>query len=104
MRSLKRLSEPSLYSVAVALFIVASCAVAPENYGERLAVAYATNTEVRQMATQALRTGRIDTDTARSILGLTDQARGLLDAAADGDERNLDLAIEILEQIERYLQ
>lgn len=93
-----------LYAFFVALFLLSACAVTPQNFGERLAVAYATTTEVRQTATQALNTGRINAQTGRIVLQLTDRARALLDAAADGDERGLDLAIEILEELERYLQ
>jgi len=30
--------------------------------------------------------------------------RDVLDVSADGDERGLDLAIEILEQLQRYIE
>ena len=94
------------YKVFALLVFLAlsSCVVIPQNFDERLASAYATNTSIRVMATSALRTGKIDADQGRNVLNLTDQARAVLDASADGDERGLDLAIEILEELERFLQ
>lgn len=99
----KILHTPYL-ALFVALFVLNACAVQPQNFGERLAVGYATNTEVRETAAQLLNTGRLGAEEGRIVLQLTDRARALLDAAADGDERNLDLAIEILEELQRYLQ
>lgn len=86
------------------LLFLSSCAVIPQTLDERLAAAYVTNSSIRITASRALNAGRIDADQGRAVLRLTDQARSLLDASADGDERGLDLAIEILEELERYLE
>ena len=99
---MKRLS----YSITVLILscvILAGC-VTPQTFDERLAYGYSTNTSIRVAAASALRAGKIDADQGTAVLGLTDQARSLLDVSADGDERGLNLAIEILEELERYFE
>lgn len=88
----------------LASLALAACATVPENFEERLAESYITLTEIRYTAADAVRTGRITNQQGQAILELTDSARGLLDEAADGDERGLDLAIEILDKLDRLLQ
>lgn len=85
------------------LFLMA-CATVPQNFDERLAAAYTTNTSIRYTAASALNSGRINEAEASNVLELTDRVRAVLDESSDGDERGLDLAIEILERLERFLE
>ena len=79
-----------------------SCSVFPETFDERLATAYVTNSTVRATTARAIRAGQVSAEQGRNILQITDRVRAVLDASADGDERGLDLAIEILRELERY--
>ena len=100
--------QTKLLSLFFLIFVffagIPACSVYPETFDERLASAYITNTSVRSTAATAVRAGKISPDQGRNVLRLTDQARDVLDASADGDERGLDLAIEILEQLQRYFE
>lgn len=87
---------------ALAVLLLTACA-ATQSFEQRLAGAYATNTAIRTTATAALDAGRISSADGERVLAITDQARAILDDAADGDERGLDLAIEILEGVQRGL-
>ena len=93
----------SIFVFILSCIMLASC-VTPQTFDERLAAGYSTNTSIRVAAASALRADKIDADQGRAVLGLTDKARSLLDVSADGDERGLDLAIEILEELERYFE
>ena len=84
------------------LVFLAGCATMPQNFGERLAYGYSLNTEVRSTAATALQVRRISANDAERALQATDRARVLLDEAADGNERGLDLAIEILEVLNLF--
>ena len=97
----------SLFLLILFLFaavLPSACSVYPETFDERLATAYITNTSVRSTAAAGIRAGKITADQGRNILRLTDQVRDVLDVSAEGDERGLDLAIEILEQLARYVE
>jgi hypothetical protein len=81
---------------ALVLLAVAMTACATLSFDQRLAGAYATNTSIRSTAAAALDGGRISSESAENVLALTDQARAVLDDAADGDERG-----ELVDAIER---
>ena len=82
--------------------VLAGCSTVPQNFGERLAYGYSLNTEVRNTTATALQVNRISRSDAQRVLEATDKARILLDEAADGNERGLDLAIEILETLNQF--
>lgn len=94
----------SIFLVFVFFAGIAACSVYPETFDERVAAAYITNTSVRSTAAAAIRAGKMTATQGRNVLALTDKTRDVLDEAADGDERGLDLAIEILEQLQRYVE
>lgn len=83
-------------------FVLLTGCVTPQNFGEQLAYGYSLNTEVRNTAATALQVRRISVADAERVLLATNRSRELLDAAADGDERGLDLAIEILELLNLF--
>ena len=93
-----------LLTMSPLIAVLPSCSVYPETFDERLASAYITNTSVRSTAAAAIRADKISPDQGRNVLRLTDQVRDVLDVSADGDERGLDLAIEILERLQRYFE
>lgn len=84
------------------LVLLVGCATMPQSFGERLAYGYSLNTEVRNTAATALQVRRITVNDAERALEATDRARILLDRAADGNERGLDLAIEVLEVLNLF--
>lgn len=93
-----RLKRVCILALAVALTACASL-----SFDQRLAAAYATNTALRETAAAALNAGTIAGDEGIAVREMTDQIRVLLDSAAAGDERNLQLAIELLSDLEGYL-
>jgi hypothetical protein len=89
-------------SLSVAVLLLAGCAALQGNFAQRLAGGYQTTTEVRQTTATLLDARRISSEQGRNVLAVTDQAREILDDAASGDERGLDLALEVLRSVERY--
>jgi hypothetical protein len=98
---MKKYATHFLCLTLLALF---ACAVTPQSYDQRVATAYATNTQARVTAASAVRSGLLSREEGTAVLGITDQIRVLLDEASDGDERGLDLAIELLEKLEEFIQ
>jgi hypothetical protein len=87
--------------VALAFTLVACAA---QSFDQKLANAYASNTAVRTTAAAAVSSGRMSREDGQRVLEVTDQARGILDDAADGDERGLALAIEIIQGVEKGVE
>jgi hypothetical protein len=82
-----------------ALFVLlAACA---GTFDQRLQDGYDLNVSVRDAATLSLNAGRITSAQGTEVLEITDSARKLLDTAANGDERGLNLALEVLQAIEK---
>lgn len=96
MRALK------LSFVTAVAVLLAACANL--SFDQRLANAYASNTAVRTTAAAAVNAGQVSSADAERVLAITDQASAILDDAADGDERGLDLAIEIIQGVEKGVQ
>jgi hypothetical protein len=92
MRSLK---VPSLFLVA----LLAGCANL--TFDQKLQNGYDLNVSVRDAATLSLNAGRLTSEQGTEVLEITDRTRLLLDTAATGDERGLNLALEILQAIEK---
>lgn len=88
--------------VLFAAAVLAACAA--QSFDQRLATAYASNTAVRTTAAAAIDAGRMSSADGERVLAVTDQARAILDDAADGDERGLALAIEIISGVEKGVQ
>jgi hypothetical protein len=93
---LKALKTPSLL-----LFVVLLAACATMTFDQRLQYGYQLNTSVRDAATLSLNSERITSRQAEEVLKITDSARELLDTAANGDERGLDLALEVLQALDK---
>lgn len=87
----------------VLFLVLAACAIAgcAASFDQRLAQAYATNTAVRTTAAAAVNAGEMSSADGQRVLEITDRARAILDDAADGDERGLELAIEIIRGVEK---
>ncbi len=94
----KMLVVVALAAAAVTVF----SACASLSFDQRLAAAYTTNTSIRSTATAALNGGRLTSEQGEHVLQLTDQTRAVLDDAADGDERGLRLAVEIMGTLEEF--
>jgi hypothetical protein len=92
----------SLVFTAIVVLWLAACTAL--SFDQRLANAYATNTAVRTTAAAAVNAGSMSSADGERVLEITDQARGILDDAADGDERGLSLAIEIISGVEKGVQ
>lgn len=89
------------------LLLLAACALTActtQSFDQRLATAYASNTAVRTTAAAAVNAGQLSSADGQRVLEITDQARAILDDAADGDERGLALAIEIISGVEKGVQ
>lgn len=86
------------------LFLLAACGTLPQNFGERLAYGYTSNSEVRRTAAVAVRSDVISIEQGEEALRITDTTRAMLDEAADGDERQLELVIELLERLQEFLE
>lgn len=97
-------------------YVVAGCAqlglATAKSFDERLAYAYGVNTAVREASTSALNAKTIASTDMEHVLKLTDEARGILDAARVasrvGDlqtaEARLLLATNILAELQAYLR
>ena len=86
------------FVVAIAVLL---CACAGLTFDQRLQNGYELNTAVRDTTTLSIGTGRLTSAQGTEVLEITDSARKLLDTAANGDERGLDLALEVLQAIEK---
>lgn len=84
----------------VALWLAACTAL---SFDQRLASAYASNIAVRTTTAAAVNSGQLSSGDGERVLEITDRARAILDDAADGDERGLELAIEVIQGVERGL-
>jgi len=95
--------------------LLASCAslgmVAPQSTQQRIALALAQNTGLRNTSTYALQQGIIKASEGESIKAVNDQARVLLDLADTalssdpaGATRNVDLAIALMRELQRRLE
>ena len=85
----------------VAAFAVLMCACAGLTFDQRLQDGYDLNATVRDSATLSINAGRLTSEQGTEVLEITDSARKLLDTAATGDERGLNLALEVLQAIEK---
>lgn len=92
---MRHLKIPSL------LLIVLLAGCAGLTFDQRLQSGYDLNVAVRDTATLSLNARRITSEQATEVLEITDSARTLLDTAANGDERGLNLALEVLQALER---
>jgi hypothetical protein len=91
MRSIK-------VTLVLAFALLAGCA---GTFDQRLQDGYDLNVSVRDTATLSLNAGRLTSEQGTEVLEITDSARKLLDTAANGDERGLNLALEVLQAIEK---
>jgi hypothetical protein len=82
----------------LAFALLAGCA---GTFDQRLQDGYDLNVSVRDTATLSLNAGRLTSEQGTEVLEITDSARKLLDTAANGDERGLNLALEVLQAIEK---
>jgi hypothetical protein len=85
-------------AIAALLAMLAACA---GTFDQRLQDGYDLNVSVRDTATLSLNAGRLTSEQGTEVLEITDSARKLLDTAANGDERGLNLALEVLQAIEK---
>ena len=84
------------------LFLVALLAgCAGLTFDQKLQNGYDTNTAYRDTATLSLNAEKITSVQAEEVLKISDSARKLLDTAANGDERGLNLALEVLQALEK---
>lgn len=91
-----------IVTIAAIATSMAAC-MAFHSFDQKIAAGYALNTEVRSTAAAALDAETIDSSTAQHVLTVTNEARGLLDAAVDeGDGDKLKLAIRLLTELDRY--
>jgi hypothetical protein len=88
--------------IVLGAVFLAGCAV--QSFDQRLASGYTSVTAVRTTATAAIDAGRVSSAQGENVLAITDQARKVLDAAAAGDERGVELAVEILGTVEEYVR
>ena len=94
--------QKHLYAPFLALLFLCACSVMPQNTGERIAAAYVAHTELLNTTTRAVQSGRMSPEDARAIVQGSDDARSLLDVAADlGSDDILEQAIAVLEALER---
>jgi len=82
----------------VSLLFISACA---STFDQRLQDGYDLNVAVRDTATLSLNAGRMTAAQGTEVLTITDSARKLLDTAGNGDERGLDLALEVLQALEK---
>lgn len=92
---MRYLKVPSL------VLVVLLVACANQTFDQRLQNGYKLNVAVRDTATLSLNAGRLTSAQGTEVLEITDSARKLLDTAANGDERGLNLALEVLQAIEK---
>lgn len=93
---MKHLKLPATF-----LFVALLCACTALTFDQKLQRGYDLNVAVRDTATLSLNAGRMTSVQGEAVLEITDRTRTLLDTAADGDERGLDLALEVLQAIEK---
>jgi hypothetical protein len=103
-------------ALSLALLVISACAIigapAPESFTDRVGYALGTHTAVLQSITSAVTLGDITSDRAREVTALADKGRAFIDTSrlvyAAGDvgaaNRNLTLAVTILEQLQVYLR
>ncbi len=103
---------PLAVLMALSLISCAQLGLAPaKTVDQKLAYAYGMHTALQNSAAQAVQSQAISQAEGRSILGLADNARTLLDSAkeveAAGDtkaaDQKLSLATAILTQVQNYL-
>lgn len=87
---------PSLFLIVV---LLAGCAGL--TFDQKLQRGYDLNVAVRDTATLSLNAERLSSAQGEEVLRITDSARKLLDTAATGDLRALDLALEVLQALEK---
>lgn len=101
------------FLIGIACLLLNACATLaePQSLDQRLAYAYASNTAIRTAARKGLDTGTLTVTDGQYVLQITDQSRGLLDAAhvalnisdTKTAEGRLLLVLSIFDQLERYL-
>lgn len=109
------LQRARLAILAVALSCLTACAsvglTPAQSFDARLAYAYGTHTAILQAATAAVTAGTISRKDGETVLKLAQQSRVLLDSARAVENTDpataagrLTLAVNILNQLQTYLQ
>ena len=105
-----------VFALAALLSLVVGCAalaVPPaESFNDRAGYALGVHTAVLQSTTSALRLGEITSNEAQGVAKIADQARDVIDTArrvlaagdVDGANRQLTLAITILQELQAHLR
>lgn len=110
-----KLSDFRLAVLAFALSLITGCAslgLAPaDSFDARLAYAYGTHTAVLEAASTAVSAGTLSPKDGKTVLSLAAQSRTLLDSARAVENTDpttaagrLTLAVNVLTQIQTYLQ
>lgn len=89
------------------VMLLAACAqlglAQPETFNQKLAVAYGTVTQTRELATTLLQQGKLSSDDASNVLATTDAARAGLDTARKLSLSQPEAAIVKLESVRSVL-
>jgi hypothetical protein len=104
----------NMFTTVAVMLVLTGCATtglqSPQSFDQRLAYAYGTHTAVMEAAALSKENGSLSKDEAAEVAKLADQAQVFLDGAKavektnpSGAQKNLELALAVLQQLQLYL-